>query len=393
MEMGGQPIAFCYESVVSCRVMSHSVADKGRWFSVREWGPYFVLTPNHLRMSSLPRETRKELEELQKKLVRARQIKERGGCAQRAKTAEEQLNLWASALFGEERAFYNFQPQWSLESIRAHSPEEAAAVIEEFAALVRKVANSFCWEGFDLDKVQWQKHAWKHISFETIEEMVGRIKRRDWIPPQVKIDLLGTFDNGRAVFRKAEQRDPESVARLAFLFPLEVDLQEAAEHLFRHKARPEPVPSIPRPQDLALEYVDEIFKDPESDPADKARQNLQRLVSKKAARGSVVRTGRLPAGFHRDEVSLLCMMCYALFIQLRQAWRFLHRVLVPEDQCLAVLKKHYPAIDQLQLKVKDLKKQCGIERAPIEPIKASFLMAGKLLDLSASKVQDLYYPR
>ncbi|MCI0724363.1 MAG: hypothetical protein L0338_36170 [Acidobacteria bacterium] len=303
----------------------------------------------------------------------------------RAKIQEKRLGLLTSTLY-MERVFYNSQLQWSVDTIEVQSSGEAAAVIEEFATLVRKAANSFCWEGFDLDKVRWEKHAWKHISFETIKEMVRRIKRRDWMPPQVRFDLLGTLDDSRAVFRKAEQRDPESVARLAYLFPLEVDLQEAAKHLFRHKAPPEPAPSIPRPQDLAWEYVDEIFKDSESDAADKARQDLQRLVSKKAARGSAVRRGRLPVGFHRDEVSLLCMMCYALFVQHRQAWRFLHRFVASGEQCFALLRQHLPAVGDLPLTSDDLQ-----ERGGLQPIKAAFQMAGKLLGMSAGKIESIYY--
>jgi hypothetical protein len=129
--------------------------------------------------------------------------------------------------------FYNAQPRWSLRDIHFDSSSEAPQVVKEFLRLAEFAAIEFSWTmNRPVRGMDWKQHAWKHTAFVKIEAITADVNAVRWLPPQLRVDQLGSIEEAQTLFRRAERGEPDAVARIDSVFPLQADKIEAAKHLF-----------------------------------------------------------------------------------------------------------------------------------------------------------------
>jgi len=150
--------------------------------------------------------TRKEAEALTRKL--ARQFK-------------ESLDY--------SNALYSAQPQWSLSDFSVSSGE-IMELLQEFMDFVDYTTSHFRWvTGAPPNEKELMKHGWKHITYDLIKELTDS-DMSFLVPAAFRVDLVGTSEQFLDLIRQAENRVPQAVARLEFLFPRRDDLDEACKY-------------------------------------------------------------------------------------------------------------------------------------------------------------------
>ena len=191
---------------------------------------------------------------------------------------------------------YDSQPDWALQEVAADSAEQAVEVAREFMALAKQASIAFCWplDGYNIEKAEWKKHAWKHIRFEDLVE-VGKNARF-----HVVAYLRMEPNEARELLQRAAKRDPVAVARVRHLYR-QGELREVAELVC---ARAQLADEIPTVDELAGEYADTIHSNRDADAAQAARKNLDVLLAKKSALGPGAGAGRPKESYHRESVLL-----------------------------------------------------------------------------------------
>lgn len=285
-------------------------------------------------------------------------------------------------------ALYSAQPDWSFCDFRVTSLAEAVKVVAEFLSLVESATLEFCWPlAWPLHQptelVDWKRHSWKHVFFGSIREFLVDASAGQELPPQVRLELIGTFEDAQELFRKAARREPEAVARIESLFPTREDRRCAAEHLFEQVEPPQELPRIPSVADLAAEFATHAVHDPDSEEADKFRKRLRVLMSKRAAKGSAAH-GRPRIPHHDVTVVTAYMMSYGLAKQLKEVCRFLEQFQRRDEEWLCLIDQLYPWVSgTLHLSVENV--------LTLETSKSACQIAGKALGLSPSKVEKTVY--
>jgi hypothetical protein len=225
----------------------------------------------------------------------------------------------------EKIAIYNAQPRWSLSDIRIESSSDAPKVVEEFLWLVKFAAAEFCWTlNRPTKEMHWKKHAWKHTTFAEIERIIADVKAGHWLPPELRIDQIGSFEEAQILFGRAKRREPDAVARIDSVFPSQADKNRAAKHVFELKDE-EAVPPIPSARQLAAELAEIAVRSPDSQDAKRARRQSALLLSMQAVKGSRPQGGRPPSQLHEEVVSTVWMMGYAVSKQMREVRDFLQK--------------------------------------------------------------------
>lgn len=281
---------------------------------------------------------------------------------------------------------YNAQPRWSLSDIEVKSLSQATELINEFLRFVEFAAAEFCWMADHPRKpMEWRKHAWKHITFSDIENVLQEVNKSGglWLPPELRLDLIGSFEEAQQLFQAAERCEPEAVARLDFLFRLKDDKDRAARHVLELNSRKR-TPYIPSSGALAAEWVTHAVTYPDSEEAETARSRLKRLASIQAAKGSRREGGRPSATHHHETVVAVWMMAYAISKQLREVDRFLRKHAPNEQQRRTQLDQSYPWVSRV------IGTNCS-EFLKYGNTQNALQLAGKLLGVSASKVQKTIY--
>ena len=123
-------------------------------------------------------------------------------------------------------------------------------------------AAEFCWTlNRPTKEMHWKKHSWKHTTFAEIEWILADVKAGRWLPPQVTVDQIGSFERARSLFRRAERGEPDAVARVDSLFPSEEDKYTAARHLFGLKDE-DSGPVIPSIHQVAAQFAEIAVRSP-----------------------------------------------------------------------------------------------------------------------------------
>jgi hypothetical protein len=288
------------------------------------------------------------------------------------------IEEWCHAVQARLR-YYNAHPRWSLKDINVDSSAGSSEVIVEFLRLVEHAALEFCWPLNYPDKnMHWQQHGWTHTTFSTIKGLIADIRSGTWVSP---LALIGSTEKARDLFRRAERKEPEAVARINSLFASEGDRNRAAREIFMST---ESIPRILSVGDLAAELAERAVRHPDSAEAESARRKLSQLVSIHAVKGSKSGGGRPSSPHDAETVLVVWMMCYSVCKQMREVDRFLRKIEKDESKRRPQLNQLYPwvsaklHVDALNF-LKDGNTLCALE------------LTGSLLELSVSKVQKLIY--
>ncbi len=284
----------------------------------------------------------------------------------------------------EKTDSYNAQPTWSLRDIQIGDSSEPVQVVEEFLRLVEFTAAEFCWAlNRPLKNVDWKRHSWKHTNFAEIERIIADVNAGRWLPPQLAIDQLGSFEEAQALFRRAQQGEAGAVARIASVFPSLEDKNDAARHLFGlndEDAIP-PIPSVPQ---LAAQLAEIVIRNPDSQKAHRARRDASLLLSKQAAKGSRPQGGRPPSPHHEEVVTTIWMMSYAVCKQAQQVLDFLQNAELDEQKCRAKMGQWFPWFSSLMQTDYLRFLQTGTTQSALA-------LAAKLLAISPSKIAKIVH--
>jgi hypothetical protein len=291
---------------------------------------------------------------------------------------------------------YNAQPNWSLRELRPSSLDEACAIIKEFLGLAKLASEAFDWgPHLFLPKMRWMEHSWKHISMADLERIASDVRSGIYPFPDLgpPIDLFETGDDTRQLFLRAAQRDPSAVTRLNVLFPSKQTQREVAE-LYFVGAKPldeiqSMVSGILTPEELAAEYTRVARTYPDSEEAEKARNELGVLAGKAAVKGSTTRP-RIPFG--EETVTHIYRMSYALFKQAKEVNRLLSNTiqegsfLDKEEKRDLLLREFYPWLTRRFPKPHDI---FGFLQS--QPTAGACKLAGIVLEISPSKVSKIVF--
>jgi hypothetical protein len=283
---------------------------------------------------------------------------------------------------------YNCQPTWSLSDFAlTNSLDEAKQIVGEFLELAELATDEFNWALAPVGQslLDLKRHCWKHASFGVIQQLLKNIEV--FLPPEARLDLLGSAEGARELYRQAELCNPEAVARVNFVFPDERDRRRAAKYLFEELEPREPIPVIRSVASLAAMYADLAIRGPDSPEAEGSRDALRRLVSRKAAKGSAPQGGRPPMTHHASTIALIHLISYGLAKQINEVHRFLERSL-PHTPAKAkpLTGGFYPWLSKppINLTIDDVLRR--------KVSKLACVIAGHALDLSPSKIEKSIYP-
>jgi hypothetical protein len=144
------------------------------------------------------------------------------------------------------------------------------------------------------------------------------------------------------------------------------------------------VPTIPSVRELAPELAEIAVRFPDSQEAERARHRMSLLLSKQAAKGSRPQGGQPPSPHHEETVITVWMMAYAISKQIRQVREFIQKYEPDERQSLTKMNHSYPWVSKIiGTNCSEFLKHGNTQNA--------LQLAGKLLGLSASKIQKVVY--
>lgn len=348
----------------------------GKWFQCVDWW----LLPRSKGDDPVPRFALRDFK--MKRKAYEKTLKVSG-----TRTFQEIVNM-GSALADFEVAKYNAQPTWSLRDFRISSREEGTKFVNEFCQCVTFTAQQYCWilnfPGLRTE-MMWKKHAWKHVSFEALEEVKTDVLSFDYPPPGVRLDLVGSHDEAEQLFYRASGRDPAAIARLNYLFPSQQDKLAAAEDLLSDsKVARETVGRMPSVRELAAEYVEKAVSFPDSEEAEVARSSLSKLISKGATKRTSPGRSRPRIPYHDESIQLIFMMSYALCKQLVEVDTFLENLGPIKHERRATLSGFYARmLKRVNLELLDF-------LGP-KPSSAARAITAKVLHISPSKVEKAVY--
>lgn len=199
------------------------------------------------------------------------------------------------------------------------------------------------------------------------------------------LKLLGTREQAKELFRRAEKGDADATGRLHFFFPREADRLAAAESLFTDRVPTEPVPLI-RVLGPMEQYLETTAESPGAPEAKRAEDNVQRLI--KAAKGSPVKAGRPGMNCHWIGVKLLNTMSHGLFKQIRQVDDLLKQVL-PCDREKNCPWSFYPWLEGITQFPKDITKRLSFLQ--MKPSDGANVIAGHALGWKPSTIAKTVY--
>lgn len=285
---------------------------------------------------------------------------------------------------------YDDQPKWSFGQIKARDLDQAHEVVGEFVQAVRHASYEYCWPlSHALSKAQWQKHSWKHVTYNDL-----KLAAEDTVRPKIPEMRFHGFDIGsiRRLFVGAFEKNLSAVAFLTHLFPDENEKEAIAKSYlegFSHAIDVD-LKGIPSAGDLASDYVMEMYRDPNSREAEQAREKLEFLISPKSLKGQVRAAGRPYEVLHDESVAIVHRMSAALFRQIREMDRFLARFEVSEDARIPFLVEKLPWISGLRVQEEyDEPLRALLSKHPTEG--APFLAHLVLPHLSPSTIEKAAY--
>jgi hypothetical protein len=239
-------------------------------------------------------------------------------------------------------AYYSAQPQWSFRDIPVNSVVEAIEVLQEFKDLVEHTTSNFDWlTGPPTLKKELRKHGWKHVTHDLVKELTSG-EKSFIVPPAMQADLVGTSEQLLDLIRQAENRVPQAVARLEFLFPRRDHLAQACEFNLLEKIPRARLDDIPTVAQLAAEWATEAVRNADSMGAERARDRLKLLVSRGSALRSTSDKGRPKVNVHPIAIKEINDMNYCLFRQVQEVRTFLDRNFPYDKGNQSRLLRFYP---------------------------------------------------
>jgi len=289
-----------------------------------------------------------------------------------------QLKKQFRAFGASFQRLYNSQPDWHFRDLPINSEKEVRCAADEFLTKVKETSAEFCWPSNDPDRgCQWRTHGWKHVSYPDMERL-WEDHSSGFESATYRVSALGGNNEIRELFLAAANHDAEAVGILWSQLPRLEDHEEIIEYFFLDSEKPR---GVPRPSDIASELVDVIFSRPDSQEANRARSELQKLVSVSVRRGSRSRRGRPKSRIPHDSLRLLWKMGYCL---VRQAHEFNNLLLMHkelEKDRLKIIERAYPWINKVSSHFADFL-SLGSSGASLE-------LVGNLTGLSSSSLEKM----
>jgi hypothetical protein len=286
-------------------------------------------------------------------------------------------------IVGVSNALYSAQPHWSLRDISVGSGE-IIELIQEFQELVEYTTANFDWVGGPpiLGK-ELQKHGWKHITYDSIKELVR--DKACLVPAPLQADLAGTPEQLMDLIRQAENRVPSAAARLEFLFPDRNHLAFACECVMLEKIARARLDRIPTVGHLATQWATEAIRNPDSIEGKRAFHRLHLLVSRGSVLGLDSDKGRPKVQVHPTGIKQVYEMTYSLIKQIREVKQFFAKYLSGGKELESHLWIFYPWLRD----VPENNILSFLERSTSD---SAARLTGFMLRISPSKVQKTIYP-
>jgi hypothetical protein len=281
-------------------------------------------------------------------------------------------------------AYYRAQPHWSLHDITVKSVVEAIELLQEFVDFTEHITPHFRWMTGPLtNEKELKKHGWKHITYDWIKGLTEG-KMSFLVPPAMRADLVGTSEQLQDLIRQAENRVPQAIARLEFLFPRRQDLVEACEFTLLKKIPRETLDGIYSVAQLAGEWATMAVCNPDSEEATRALGLLRLLVLKGSALRSSSDKGRPKLQVHPVAIREIYKMSSCLIRQVQEVRTFLDRTFPRGNENQSRLLRLYPWLNDVA------------GRDIVSFIKGSastgaMQITGRALRISPGKVQQTLY--
>jgi hypothetical protein len=378
MRLGLRRATLCYMSEPKILPSGKDDLLKGRWLFAMD----FILCPdltdflaNWGKIKRKPIFTSSRKQEYSTKSARKLNRKD-------ALARSRALRRDYKEIVGISNALYSAQPHWSLRDISVGSGE-ILALIQEFQELVEYTTANFEWVGGPpiLEK-ELQKHGWKHITYDSIRELVG--DKASIVPAPLQADLAGTPEQFMELIRQAESRVPSAAARLEFLFPDREHLAFACEYVMLEKIPRARLDEIPTVGQLAAQWATEAVRNPDTIEGKRALHRLQLLAS----RGSVLRAssdkGRPKVQAHPTGIRKIYKMSYSLIKQIHEVKQFLARYLRSDKELEFHLWVFYPWL-------RDVVGKNVLSFVNGSTSDSAARLTGLMLEISPSKVQQTIY--
>jgi hypothetical protein len=358
----------------------------GTWFYL--WGFWIVpksIENSFLRALKNVNRAFRKTKNIEEEITRLEHRRE-GRCLspkQEAEVTHRLLELDLQIMGERQTILYNSQPVWTFLDVGPKSLAAAEEVVGEFMDLLPYARNAFSWVDYLIpDRMDWRKHGWKQIYYDSIKDFADDVRDTQWPPPQVRLELLGTDDEIRELLVRAARRDPWAVARLNCLFPNRDEMVDAVRDVLGDEVSADILQSIPSASQLGADYVAAIIRRPDSKDAEDARKALRQLTSLRAAKGADMRVGRLPIPYDQETVETVYIMGQALFQQLRQVDHFIGEFQPRRQARTEMLLRFYPWLAKVESR--DL---LGFLQQ--QPSHAAYRVAAHFLDISPGKIKQL----
>jgi len=363
----------------------------GRWFfrvgfwvvPLTDQGIEGLRKANESLESSRRRE--KESLELQSKKFEASNQRFSTKEGQEALAKTEEINSVLMSVIASERAFYRVQPKWNLVEIPTQSRKDAAAVVEEFLATAEEASAEYCWIFNEPpDHKDWEVHAWKHVSYQDLLQVSEEAKNS--VTAEVRVLAAIGSENVENLLQRAIAREPEAVAIVDLLLPSKEDRLSIVQSMCTGKVTKDDVEKIPSAMDLGTELLELILNKRTSPEADTARQNLQKLISKKVLTGFSRGRGRPAEKLDLETVRRVYIMANALLRQIRQVDELLRKHVPTATERQQIIGGFYP----WYLKVKVYSTDAAVgDLISLQPSEGALRVAAQPLGLSPSKIEKL----
>ena len=330
---------------------------------------------------------RREKESLERQSKKFDASNERFGTkeAQEALAATEEINSKLLSVIASERATYRVQPKWNLVEIPTQSRKDVAAVVEEFLVMAKEASAEYCWIFNEPPgHKDWEVHAWKHVSYQDLLQVSEEAKNS--FSAEVRVEAAIGSKNVENLLQRAVAREPEAVAIVDLLLPSNEDRLSIVQTMCTGKVTEADIEKIPSAIDLGTELLEITLNKRTSLEADTARQNLQKLISKKVLTGFSRGRGRPGGKLDLGTVRRVYIMANALLRQIRQVDELLRTHVPTATERQQMIGGFYPWY--LKTKVYSTDTVVG-DLLSLQPSEGALRVAAQPLGLSPSKIEKL----
>jgi hypothetical protein len=246
--------------------------------------------------------------------------------------------------------------------------------------------------------VPWEvlTHGWRHVSFKDLKCNAQNVRRGDGKAALRQTVFALKTGELEALIKKASQSKPVEVAYLWYRCKSRENIRRVLQEFYRWA-----VPSvgisnllnkIPSPAELAAQYMQSIYEDPGTG-SDHVRDDLSLLVSPGAIKAAC-KNGRPGVIYSWADVVYIRAMAYCFVKQISQARRFLKNAKFDGRDARANISLDFLGGQGYAEILQDVGPgDEGDPQTSQGDNRVAGILAGKLLDVSASYVNRVFYSK